>query len=61
MVLNFGKKNVVKNFAEEYAKEKVVARRHLGVLDINLDRIVGSVGRWRDRFKQLTVLLGCVL
>lgn len=48
MVLNFGKKNVVKNFAEEYAKEKVVARRHLGVLDINLDRIVGSVGRWRD-------------
>ncbi len=48
MVLGFGKKNVVKNFAEEYAREKVVARRQLGVLEVELDKIVGSVGRWRD-------------
>ncbi|HHY20007.1 MAG TPA: 4Fe-4S binding protein [Firmicutes bacterium] len=48
MVLGFGKKHVVKNFAEEYEKEKVVARRQLGVLEVDLDKIVGSVGRWRD-------------
>lgn len=48
MVLGFGKKNVMKNFAEEYAKEKVVARRNLGVLEVDLIKIVGSVGRWRD-------------
>ncbi|MDD2430174.1 MAG: 4Fe-4S binding protein [Firmicutes bacterium] len=38
----------MKNFAEEYAKEKVVARRNLGVLEVDLIKIVGSVGRWRD-------------
>ncbi|HOL12978.1 MAG TPA: ParB/RepB/Spo0J family partition protein, partial [Bacillota bacterium] len=48
MVLGFGRRPAVKNFQEEYEKEKVVARRNLGVLEVEVDKIVGSVGRWRD-------------
>jgi len=38
----------IKNFADNQHKEKAYDERHLGVLAVPLDKIVGSVGRYKD-------------
>ena len=42
----------IKNFADDQHKEEAYDERHLGILAVPLDKIVGSVGRYKDFNRQ---------
>jgi len=48
MTLLFGRKNKVLSFEEERSKYPILYHRELGVHPVEVDRIVGTVGRTAD-------------